>query len=206
MNNNQYVLPHLIRKPSLRKSLGLPVENKRTTMPFPNIFTSFNFVAKDVKEALGVDSFLLNKMIAVFSRMNVHVLIGLKNKVLAKKTFADYMKADEHPYSVVVKALVISLMLGRSKRKKEIEAFIKKLNTAMRPHITNVTRVHNPYEVTREMANLTYNELRACRSKTTKPSSTLGSDPSQAETVSDIADYFRDLIKEVRLVQGILSI
>lgn len=200
------MLQHMTDNPSLRKAFGLPVKNKRRGIPFPNIFTSFNFVAKDVKEALGVDNFLLNKMIAVFSRMNVHVLIGLKNKVLAKKTFAVYIKADDHPYSVIVKAMVISLMLGRSKRKKEIEAFIKKLNTAMRPHITNVTRVHNPYEVTREMANLTYNELRACRSKTTKPSSTLGSDPSQAETVSDIVDYFRDLIKEVRLVQGILSI
>lgn len=206
MNNSHYVLPHLIRKPSLRKSLGLPVENKRTTMPFPNIFTSFTFTAKDVKEAVGVDSFLLNKMIAAFSRINVNVLIALKNKVLAKKTFADYMKVDDHPYHVIVKAMVISLMLGRSKPKKQIDAFIKKLNTAMRPHLSSVTRVHNPYEVTREMANLTYNELRSCRSKTTKPSSTLGSDPSKNDAVNDISDFFRDLIKEIRLVQGILSI
>lgn len=206
MNNNHYVLPHLLRTPSLRKAHGLPVENKRTTTPFPNIFTSFTFTAEGVKDAVGVDSFLLNKMIATFTLINVNVLISLKNKVLAKNTFANYMKGDEHPYSVVVKAVVLSLMVGRAKTKKDTEAFIKKLNTAMRPHIANVTRLHSPYNVTREMVNLTYNELRACRSKTTKPSSILGSDPSQVETVKDIADFFRDLIKEVRQVQGILSI
>lgn len=204
MNNDLYMLQHMTDNPSIRKAFGLPVKNKRRGIPFPNIFTSFNFVAKDVKEALGVDNFLLNKMIAVFSRMNVHVQIGLKNKVLAKKTFAVYIKADDHPYNVIVKAMVISLMLGRSKSKSEINAFIKKLNTAMLPHMANVTRVRNQYEVTHEMANLTYNELRACRSKTIKPSSTLGSDPSQAETVDDIADFFRSLIKEVRLIQGSL--
>ena len=204
MNNDLYMLQHMTDNPSLRKAFGLPVKNKRRGIPFPNIFTSFNFVAKDVKEALGVDNFLLNKMIAVFSRMNVHVLIGLKNKVLAKKTFAVYIKADDHPYCVIVKAMVISLMLGRSKSKSEINAFIKKLNTAMLPHIANVARVRNQYDVTHEMANLTYNELRACRSKTIKPSSPLGSDPSQAETVDDIADFFRSLIKEVRLIQGSL--
>lgn len=205
MNNNHYVLPHLVRQPSLRKTLGLPIEHKTTTIPFPNIFTSLSFLAKDVKDALGVDSFVLNKMIAVFSRIRVNILLALKNKILQMDTFADYMKPDEHPYYVIVKAMVISLMLGRSKPKKQIDAFLKKLNTAIRPHLAQVTRVHNPYEITREMAILTYNELRTCRSKTTKPSSALGSDPSKEKTVNEIADFFRDLIKEVRLIQGIVS-
>lgn len=204
--NNHYVLPHLIKKPSLRKAMGLPVENKRATTPFPNIFTSFSFNAQDVKNAVGVDSFVLNKMLAVFSRINVNVLLGLKNKIIAKETFVSYMKEDDHPYYVVVKALIISLMLGRSKSKKEIDVFIKKLHSIIRPHLSNMTRVQNQYVVTQEMANLTYNELRACRSRTTKPSSVLGADPGSVEAVNNITDFFRDLIKEVRLIQGMLPL
>lgn len=199
------MMPHLIKNPGMRKAIGLPIEKKKKAMPFPRIFTSLSFTAKELKDAFGVDSIMLNNMIAVISRINVNILIGLKNTIMPMETFSPYIKPTDHPYFVVVKALVISLMLGRSMSKKEVEAVLKKLTSVMRPHLTNMTRMQSPYEITVSMANTAYNELRACRSRTTKPSSALGSNVEQAQTVKDISDMFRILIREIRLVSGMLN-
>lgn len=203
--NQPYVLPHLIKKPGMRKTIGLPIKKDSCTTPFPHIFTSLSFANKGVNDAIGLDCYDLNTIVAVFSRINVNILIGLKNKIIAMDTFSEYAKPEDHPYFVVVKALLVSLMLGRSKTKKEIESVIKKLTSVMRPHLPNVTRVQSTYIITVDMANLTYDCLRASRSKTTKPSSTLGSDITQVSVVRDISNFFRDLIREVRLVQGIMT-
>lgn len=203
--NNHYALSHIEIHKGLYKSVGLSKQNEVLKTKFPNIFTSFAFRVKTVKEAVGVDSFVLNQMLAVLSYINVNVLIGLKDKFINRKTFSYYMKADDHPYFVVVEAIIISLMIGRAKSKKEIVAFIKTLKLAMSPYLANVIRVHNQYEVTQEMVNMAYSELRTCRSNTTKPSSILRVDPSKVEVVEDINDFFRDLIKETRLIQGMIK-
>lgn len=140
-----YELPHLERKTSLRRSIGLPVEKNKGTMPFPAIFTSLEFSHNLVKENLGADNFDLNQIAAATSRISVNMLLKMKRDVLAMETFQPFIDENDHPYLAVIKSLVVALMLGRLKQKTEINAFLDKLNKVIQPFIQHITRAQNPY-------------------------------------------------------------
>lgn len=199
-----YELPHLLRNKSLRRAHGLPVEKNKSTMPFPAIYTSLAFSNKAIKDDLGADSFELNQIAATMSRININMLLKIKQNLLSMETFKPYLNNNDHPYLTALKALTVTLMIGRLKTESEINVVLTKLNKVALPFITNITRTQSPYMITSSMAHAAYYKVLGLRSSTIKPSSPLGSNETQQSVVTDIADFLRLLVYELRLAKGML--
>lgn len=169
--------------------------------PFPLIFTSFAFTSKEIKTHLGVNDFKLNRILAAISRIGLNMLLKIHHKLLSLKSFAPYLKAKDNPYMTVINGLVVTLMLGKSAEETQIKLFLSKVQKVVKPLIPDIIRIHSPYDISQDSANLAYYQLMTMRAKVLKSLKSAADGDSKQVVIEDITIFLRSLVYELRLVK-----